>query len=246
LTRRLTERLRTETRALHAAAERTSLMGTLMRGALDRATYCALLRNLHALYAALEPALQRHAQHAAVAPVSPSRLPGLTRQPALEHDLLALHGPHWADEVPVCPAAADYVERLHLLDATRPELLAAHAYVRYLGDLSGGQMLKRVVAGMTAPGEAGAVAFYEFGDAAQTSALTLAFRDGLAALPADVAFEDALVEEVGHAYGAHRRLFEELMAGDDGEPTEGAEPQALASAALPVTVPAQNGSISPS
>jgi heme oxygenase (biliverdin-producing, ferredoxin) len=264
LSRRLAERLRTETRALHAAAERTALMSALMRGTLDRATYCALLRNLHAIYAALEPALQRHAQHPALAAL---RLPGLARSAALEHDLHVLHGPHWASELAVCPAASAYAARVRGLDAAQPALLAAHAYVRYLGDLSGGQQLRGVVARITSPAGASATAFYEFGDAAQARALTQAFRDGLAEVSRHAAHdaaldiahdtaqdtaqdaalgaahEDALVAEAAWAYEAHRQLFEALMtsgvppraAAASGTPTAAADP---APAAAPAPAPA--------
>ena len=232
MSRRLAERLRTETRLLHAAAERSALMGTLMRGELDRAVYCALLRNLHAIYAALEPALQHHAQRPEVAPLL---LPGLVRRPALEQDLSTLHGPRWADELALHPAAVAYVARLRELDSTQPALLPAHTYVRYLGDLSGGQMLRRVVARIESPAGKSATSFYEFGDAAQTLALTQAFCDGLGSVATDAAHEDALVDEVGRAYEAHRQLFEQLMAGDT--PVEAAAPAAAGD---------QVGSISPS
>lgn len=41
----------------------------------------------------------------------------------------------------VAPTAGLYVTRLTALIHKEPLLLLAHAYVRYLGDLSGGQML---------------------------------------------------------------------------------------------------------
>ena len=41
--------LRTDTRALHTEVERTGVMRLLLRGQLDRAGYCALLRTLHAV-----------------------------------------------------------------------------------------------------------------------------------------------------------------------------------------------------
>jgi heme oxygenase len=206
LTAPLAERLKAETRALHTSAERSVFMGALLRGQLERAAYGALLRNLHAIYAVLEPALERHAGDPAIAPVY---LPSLWRTRSLEHDLLALHGPRWADELALQPAAAAYVARLRELDGSQPELLLAHAYVRYLGDLSGGQMLSGIVARSF---HHDAVAFYEFGDALATKELTQAFRAGLAAVPVDEAQTDALVREARLSFGLHQRLFDELAA----------------------------------
>ena len=137
----LADRLRHETRSLHTAAERSAFMGALLRGQVDRAGYVALLRNLSAIYEALEPALARHAAHPLIAPV---HAPALCRAAALAQDLAVLHGPHGVDELPLAPVTPLYVARLRTLDAEQPGLLLAHAYVRYLGDLSGGQMLRRV------------------------------------------------------------------------------------------------------
>ena len=105
----LADRLKHETRALHAAAERSSLMGALLGGQVDRPTYCALLRNLAAIYAALEPALLRHAADPLLAPV---HAPALHRSAALARDLALLHGAGWADDIALQPATLAYVARL--------------------------------------------------------------------------------------------------------------------------------------
>ena len=183
-------------------------MQTLLSGRLDRPSYCALLRNLHALYAALEPALERHASLPVIAPVF---LPALWRTRALQHDLTTLHGPDWADSIPLQPACASYVDRLRDLDESRPPLLLAHAYVRYLGDLSGGQMLRGVLAKSVALAGDTAVSFYDFGDALATRDLTQAFRAGLAAVPVDEKLTDALVDEAKLAFEGHRKLFDQLV-----------------------------------
>ena len=203
----LAERLKTETRALHAAAERSTFMRALLDGRMERPEYCALLRNLHALYAALELALARHANHPAIAPVF---LPALWRTRALQHDLAALHGPDWATAIALQPATQAYVDRLLHLDEARPALLLAHAYVRYLGDLSGGQLLRGIVAKSAALAGAKAIAFYDFGDALVTRDLIHAFRSGLAAVPVDDRLVDALVGEARLAFEAHRQLFDQL------------------------------------
>ena len=205
----LAERLKSETRALHTAVERSVFMAALLRGRMARPAYCALLRNLHAIYAVLEPSLEHHAQHPAIAPVF---LPSLWRTRALEHDLRALHGAAWADELALQPAVVAYVGRLRHLDTSQPGLLLAHAYVRYLGDLSGGQMLRDMVAKSAALDGVGAVAFYDFGDALATRELTQAFRRGLGAVPMDHRQAGALVDEAKLAFGLHQCLFDELAA----------------------------------
>jgi heme oxygenase (biliverdin-producing, ferredoxin) len=203
----LSERLRGETEALHRSAERSRFMGALLRGRMDRPAYCALLLNLHAVYAVLEPALMRHAQHPLIAPVF---LPGLWRSAALAADLGALQGSSWAVAGELQSACLRYVQRLCEVDAAQPGLLLAHAYVRYLGDLSGGQMLRRIVAdSMKLPPGIG-VAFYDFGPPAETLALAQAFRDGLDAVVVDPALADALVAEAVLAFELHRSLFDEL------------------------------------
>jgi hypothetical protein len=60
-----------------------------------------------------------------------------------------------------------YTSRLRTLADTQPALLLAHSYVRYLGDLSGGQFIKRRIAkayGLDVEAESGSgVEFYSFG-----------------------------------------------------------------------------------
>lgn len=207
MTQSLAQRLKNETRALHVQAERSPLMGLLLRGALGRTAYCALLRNLHEVYAQLEPALARHAGHAALAPV---HLPGLARLAGLRADLDVLHGPGWELALPLQPAALAYAQRLQQLDLEQPLLLLAHAYVRYLGDLSGGQVLGRMVAAsLWAPPGAG-TSFYDFGPPGNGAALARTFRAGLDRLVLAAPEAQAVVAEAQAAFGRHRQLFDEL------------------------------------
>ena len=213
----LPERLRLETRALHAATERTGAMAALLAGRLPRADYLAMLRNLHAIYAALEAALRAHA---GTVPVAALQAGSLGRAAPLAEDLTSLHGPAWADELPVAAAAADYVARLQALHAAAaPEAapaLVAHAYVRYLGDLHGGQVLQRLVArqyGLTGDAGAPGTRFYDFGTTPEVLALRQQLRGALGGLPFDAAEQDAVVAEACWAFEQHQRLFTELLPG---------------------------------
>lgn len=202
----LSARLRAATGELHRQVERAGILPALLRGRLERVTYCALLRNLHALYAALESALQAHAAHRALCALPLDRL---WRRDALAQDLHLLAGPAWP-ALPLQPALRDHVARIESLAASQPALLAAHAYVRYLGDLSGGQALSAIVARSFGLSGDDGVRFYAFGPADATARLAADVRHALDAIPASVVAPAELVDEACAAFVRHRALFEQL------------------------------------
>lgn len=204
----LSLRLREATHQLHGDVERSALMQQLLRGRLARADYCRLLRSLHMIYTALEAGLADCAAHPSLAGLP---LEGLARCAALSIDLDQLHGCDWARDLPAAPAARAYAQRLQALAATDPGLLAAHAYVRYLGDLNGGQALARLVARayQLAPGQA--VAFYDFGPPAMVAQAIAGLRAGLDHCAPDEAAAQALVAEAVSGFERHGLLFAELL-----------------------------------
>lgn len=188
----LSLRLREATQALHREAERAGVMPALLRGQLPRERYVALLVQLEALYAALEPGLAR--------PGALALDPRLQRLPALRADLN-----HLAGEAGRPAALAPALAYAQALQALPPPLLAAHAYVRYLGDLAGGQVLARIV-GRAYGLEREGLAFYAFDG--EPAALSAALRAQLDALPADLG--DALVAQAQDGFRRHVALFEAL------------------------------------
>lgn len=204
----LAARLRAETSALHAQAEQTPFMADLIGGRLDRRAYCLMLRNLEPVYRAMEGGLAAHARQPDVAPIIE---PALFRTSALRQDLQFLHGRSWEHELALLPSGLAYEQRLLAIAQASPGLLAAHAYVRYLGDLSGGQMLRDITSlslGL-GPGRRG-MEFYEFGDAAAVRGLTQALRAGLNQVALTQAGQDAIVAEAKWAFETHCTLFAEL------------------------------------
>ena len=204
----LSARLKDATRALHGVAEGAGIMPALLGGGIDRRTYCALLRNLHALYDALERGLDAHAGAPAVAPI---RIPALFRTQALAADLDTLCGPRWRD-LPLTAAMHAYVARLREIAQARPVLLPAHAYVRYLGDLSGGQILGDAVRRALGLADGVGMAFYAFGAARDVAALKRTLRAGLDGLPLSADEAAAVVAEAQDAFGRHACVFVELAA----------------------------------
>ena len=207
----LAAELRAGTREAHRVAERSGIMhAILVDGAVSRPAYARLLRSLHAIYAALEGELARHRAHPALAPLP---VAGLARTGRLAADLAVHHGADWAHALAPAPAAADYARRLHDLGARAPALLAAHAYVRYLGDLSGGQLLPARIAAAAGVPAADGFAFYAFPEIADAAAFKRDFRRALDALPLDADVAAAVVAEARDAFARHARLFEEVAVG---------------------------------
>lgn len=204
----LAQRLREGTWALHSAAERAGVMPSLLRGKLPARGFWQLQRNLLLVYQALEAGLARHAAHPLLAPL---HLGPLARCAALQADLAAGAGPDWASTLPPPGAAATaFADRLQGLALHQPATLAAHAYVRYLGDLAGGQALRRVAQrAYGLQGDAG-TRFFDFGPPAEVARLGQGLRAALDSLPLDEPAMLALVAEAQWAFAQHVRLFDEL------------------------------------
>ena len=204
----LAQALREGTRAHHAQAERAGVMPALLKGQLPLAAYCELLHNLHAIYATLEPALAAHAQHPFIAAVWAAPL---QRSGALASDLQALDPAGTIRALPLKAAAQAYAQRVAQLAHEQPQLLVAHAYVRYLGDLSGGQILSRIVGRAYGLTDGPGTRFYDFGSKDEAAALAARLRSGLNAVPADEAAKAAIVNEARSAFERHQALFVELQ-----------------------------------
>lgn len=208
LTNDLPDRLRLGTRELHTAAERTPLMAALLAGRIERPVYCALLRNLHVIYEALETS---PGPLGIGGPLAVFDMAALRRSDALAEDLRVLHGADWSGALPVQAAAQAYAERIRALAAAGSCALVAHAYVRYLGDLHGGQMLhRRVTQALGLSGDAG-VGFYEFGSTERVLALRRGMREAIGRLVVEEEGIALVVEEARWGFGQHLRLFNGLQ-----------------------------------
>lgn len=204
------DRLRRETRTLHAEAERSGFVADLLRGRTDRPAYALYLRNLHAAYAALEAGLDGNRGRPAVAAVAHR---AVARVPALAADLEALL-PGWRRR-PLLAAGERYAERLAGLAAAAPDGLVAHAYVRYLGDLNGGRVLRRLLAERLelAPGE---LAFHDFPEVADPEGFRAAYRAAFDLAGRHLADPDAVAAEAATAFRLNIALSLEVQAAAAG------------------------------
>jgi len=162
------------TKALHAEAERSGIIRDLLRGDASRAGYILLQRNLLPAYQALERGLERHSHEPALTALAAYRL---NRAPALAADLDALCDGDFT-AVPLLPAGEAYAQRIAACAEGDGARLIAHAYTRYLGDLSGGQILKRLFA--KSPGlQPSELSFYDFPDYPDLDVLKKDYRNAI-------------------------------------------------------------------
>ncbi len=192
-------RLKLATRELHTRAERSGVMAELLARRISREAYGALLVNLQAIYVALESMLSTSTLQA-------SGLMPLARTAALTSDVQAFA---MNDPMPVEGATLAYVERLHALHGANAHRLWSHVYVRYLGDLHGGQVMSRLVRGLFGVGADG-TRFYDFGNDEQVLALRASLRSQLASTALSEVQADEVVAEAVWAFEAHCRLFEQI------------------------------------
>ncbi len=197
----LPQRLRVATHELHARAERSGVMADLLARRISREAYVSLLTNLHAIYAAMEDALD--------ATNRPGHSAALARSTALASDLRAFGAdPNAA----LAPVTRDYVARLRSLRGPQAHRLWAHVYVRYLGDLHGGQVLSRLVRDLF-PVVVDGTRFYDFGADNDVLALRESLRSDLRLANLDASQVDEVVAEAVWAFEAHCGLFEQIREG---------------------------------
>ncbi len=214
---RFSAALREATADVHRRAERTGFLADLLRGRAAREGYTLYLRNLVPIYAALEAALDAHLGRDGSgrngSRGSGTDVPAaftdtrLRRLPALLADLEALAGARWERTLPVLPQAEAYA--LAIRAAGHGHRLIAHAYVRVLGDLSGGQILKPLLARFHDVGPE-ALAFYDFPALADLRTPKVAMREALDAVPPD--HEGAIIAEALDAFGHNIAVSEAISA----------------------------------
>ena len=124
------------TKDLHHEAETTKFAKMLLSGKIEKTEYRNYLYNLLAIYDPIEWYGKRQGFF--------DKMPDLPRLKAIAADFYEL------DDSSYCyltPATLEYQTYLHKLgnDPERKHLIKAHLYCRHMGDLNGGQIIKRQV-----------------------------------------------------------------------------------------------------
>ena len=203
------QQLRQRTWTGHSESEGAGFMADLMTGKGTKDDYIALVVQHYYVYEALEHAAEVFAGDPVAALFITDQL---TRLPAIESDLEFLIGAGWRDRIAPLPTSERYVRRIREVEAEHwPGGFVAHHYTRYLGDLSGGQMIRKVMQRQFGF-ETNGVGFYLFDQIASPNDFKQTYREQLDRAPWDEAERERVIEEVMLAYRLNTELFDDLAA----------------------------------
>lgn len=196
-------RIRSATAQRHSSAEHSDFMTDLMGGRLDAAAYGRLLGQYRHIYAALEE-VSRHFREHPTEITAPFVQEGLDRSAAIAQDLRSF--PDADDEA--LPATREYVQRI-LATREAPERFLAHHYLRYLGDLSGGQAVAALMARhYQIPAEA--LSMYRFPDLPKPKVFKDGYRTLLDQAPLTEQQRENLLDEALRGFDLNAAMFAQL------------------------------------
>ena len=201
--------LREGTKKSHTMAENTGFISCFLKGVVDKSSYRNLLADLYFVYSAMEEEIEKLCEdsHPIISPIG---FKELFRKKQLEQDLSFYFGSNWSELVKPSKPALEYEARIREIAKDNPELLIGHHYSRYIGDLSGGQLLKTITKkAMNLPGNEG-LSFYIFEEISDEKEFKIKYRNTLDNLPIDQKIADSIIEEANRSFKYNMEIFNEL------------------------------------
>jgi len=199
--------LKIGTKKSHSAAENTTFVASFLRGVVSKESYKKLVSDLYFVYSAMEEEVEKLKDHPIIGQL---QLSDLNRVNALEQDLRFYYGPIWRSLIKPSEACNQYVNRIREVAKNEPELLVGHHYTRYLGDLSGGQILKGIAEKALALGDGQGLKFYDFEKIEDAKAYKAGYRGILDGLPITEHQANAIIVEANYAFKLNMDMFNSL------------------------------------
>tara|TARA_Y100001978_G_scaffold193871_1_gene200423 strand:- start:188 stop:898 length:711 start_codon:yes stop_codon:yes gene_type:complete len=205
----LAGQLREGTKKSHTMAENTGFVACFLKGVVEKTSYRRLISDLYFVYKAMEEEIERLVKedHPVIKHIG---FQELFRRKTLEKDLLFYYGNNWINEITISDSAQLYVNRIREVANQSPELLVGHHYTRYIGDLSGGQILKKIAKkALNLNGDDG-LNFYEFQLIKDEKLFKKSYSETLNQLPIDQNIADKIIDEANQAFTYNMNMFKEL------------------------------------
>jgi heme oxygenase len=194
------------TRKSHSMAENTQFVSGFFKGLADRDSYRSLITSLYFVYEAMEEAMDKSSDDG----VKTLDYPALRRLDSLKKDMDFFYGVNWQDDVVPSPAAKAYVARIIDIAQTKPYLMIAHQYTRYLGDLFGGQMMGGMASRSLSLQNGDGTAFYTFDDIPSTKDFITEWYTRLNELDLTQQQKEEIVDEANLVFALNIDVLQEL------------------------------------
>ncbi|KAJ3061104.1 heme oxygenase (decycling) 1 [Podochytrium sp. JEL0797] len=201
---RFSATVKEETKELHRRAENAPLIKLIFSARITWPDYLSYLLALHPVYEALESAMELNKNHPVVSQFYFPR--ELNRTARVEQDIRFLME---------TPDQSVYEEALATAQ-TDPTLLIAHAYSRYLGDLSGGQQIAKRIQKSLGLDVGSGLDFYVFPEVEDHVAFKDQFRALMDQLETDASLQEffdreKFLEEAKLTFVLNVGVFNALM-----------------------------------
>jgi len=205
----LSELLAEGTKDSHDKAENCQFVKDFLRGRIKRELFKRGTAALYFVYSAMEEEIEKNQDHHQFAPIYfPTEL---HRREALARDLEYFYGEDWEKQISLSPGTKPYVDRIHEVGEKDPVLLVAHSYTRYMGDLSGGQILKKVAQrALKLPSTGEGLNFYQFEGIHSHKGFKQLYRSRMNEIEMDDETKEKIVAESNLAFSFNMMVFTEL------------------------------------
>lgn len=197
--------IKLRTNQAHQAAEEAPFIAELMGGGLGPLAYLDYLRALAPIYLRMESLFLANSEKE---PLSYLDHRALDRASLIIEDIKYLEKNLETEErKSPLPSVITYMQVL--TDDISPIRLSAHHYIRYLGDLSGGQAIARLVSRhYQIPAEG--LNFYKFEGVGDIVFYKKRYRDFLNLIPFNESEREEFLQEVEKLYQLSREIFLDL------------------------------------
>ena len=191
------------TKKSHTMAENTGFVTNFLAGVVDKDSYKQLIADFFFIYTALEEQVDKFKDDPLISSIA---FDELKRVPSLERDCEFYWGENWRELISPTDACKNYVTRVKKINA---KFLVGHHYTRYLGDLSGGQILKNIAnksMGLDGKG----LDFYEFEGIDNPGSFKTRYRHALDNLPINKPDGELIINEANYAFKLNMDVFNEI------------------------------------
>ncbi|ORZ24162.1 hypothetical protein BCR42DRAFT_402370 [Absidia repens] len=219
--------MRQGTKVVHRAAEDSVFTRRFLKGDITKDEYGQYLRSLYFVYKSMEALLEEHQNDPAIEMIYfPDEL---NREQTLLDDLSYFYGHERLAEVThpdtMTPAVKQYIAAMEEACKVNPALMVSHSYARYLGDLSGGQILakrlKKHILHLEKEDSSWdsrvGLSFYHFNNIGNQNEFKNMYRQQLDEAPVTARTKDLVVAEAVRCFELNIALFDEIQALSDSD-----------------------------